>query len=102
MEGQTYKKEAALLRADTASLGTRIRALQAANASLDKQNESYKRDSLTTEEVIKSLRSMYDASTILINKWETAYKKEKRKRIWTSISGAVLTAAAIIIPILKK
>lgn len=91
------KQHIALLIKDTAILGSRIRELKGAITTLNVINESYKKDSANYARIIQLTEDQKSLAVSEANAWEKAYKKEKRKRFWTGISGAVLTGVAILI-----
>lgn len=91
------RQHIALLVKDTAILSSRIRELSGAIATLNVINESYKKDSANYAKIIKLTDDQKKLAEQEIEAWKKEYKKEKRKRFWTGVSGAVLTGAAILI-----
>lgn len=91
------KQHIALLVKDTSLLASRIREIQGGIGALKATIESYKKDSVNYERIIslkdKSIKLAEDETAA----WKKEYKKEKRKRFWTGVSGAVLTGAVILI-----
>ncbi len=91
------KQHIALLVKDTALLSSRIREKEGAIGALRATIESYQKDSANYEKINtlkdKSIKLCEDE----VSAWKKEYRKEKRKRFWTGVSGAVLTGAAILI-----
>lgn len=95
-EGRAYKDLNELLKVDTATLGKRVRENQIAIGSLNKTIASYERDTLLYEQIIALQIKQTKVAEEEVADWKKEYKKEKRKRFITGVSGAVLTIAALL------
>lgn len=95
------KVEIRLLKEDMSNLIVVIADLRVAVAKAQSADSLGQRNLKLALEREQLLRNQILLAEAAAANWERAYRREKRKRVITSIVGILATAAAIIIPNLK-